>query len=164
MSKILGLAASLVLLVAVPANAQSPTEDAYGGAAGVLGTVAEGSDYTPPVGTSKSVVPAPASSPASASTPAPTAGVAGESVSGGNGSAGSPSASAAPAAGVAGERAASAGDRSGSGQAFTTKPIATAGRLPFTGLDMGLLAAGSLLLVAIGFGLRRFGHSASQPV
>lgn len=31
----------------------------------------------------------------------------------------------------------------------------TAANLPFTGLDLGLIAAGGIMLVALGFGMRR---------
>jgi len=44
----------------------------------------------------------------------------------------------------------------------TTKPapkpaatVTTSGTLPFTGVDLGVFAAGGVLLVATGFGLRR---------
>lgn len=35
----------------------------------------------------------------------------------------------------------------------------TASTLPFSGLDLGLIAAGGLMLVALGFGLRRATHT-----
>jgi hypothetical protein len=37
-----------------------------------------------------------------------------------------------------------------------TTSATTTGTLPFTGLDVGFLAGGGLLLTATGFGLRRF--------
>jgi hypothetical protein len=35
----------------------------------------------------------------------------------------------------------------------------TSGTLPFTGLDLGLLVAGGLVLLGTGFGIRRLGRS-----
>lgn len=153
MTRMLGLAASLVLLIAAPAAAQNATTDAYGGAAGVLGEVASG-------GSAPSATDAPAGdSPdadgaANVSEPggegSPAGGVAGVTASGSE-----PGGEGSPAGGFT--RVAAGGEASDSAPS-TTQPIATSGSLPFTGLDVGLLAAGSVLLIALGFGLRRFGR------
>ena len=49
------------------------------------------------------------------------------------------------------------------GTASTSSPKATsAGSLPFTGSDLGVLAAAGGLLLALGFGLRRLTHHPVQ--
>lgn len=45
--------------------------------------------------------------------------------------------------------------------ASTTSPSSSSGSLPFTGLDVGLVAAGGLVLVATGLALRRLGKARS---
>lgn len=152
MSRMLGLAVVLVLVVAAPASAQSPTTDGYGGAAGVLGEVASG-NTTPPT----------SGAPTDGAPGTDTVGAAGVTESGGDapasGTAGVAAGGDAPASGTAGVTA-NGGSVSGDAP-FATKPIATAGSLPFTGLDIGFLAAGSILLVALGFGLRKYGGRTS---
>nr|MBA2347887.1 hypothetical protein [Solirubrobacterales bacterium] len=142
----------MALLMAAPATAQNATTDAYGGAAGVLGEVAKGGSA--PSGTGAPAGGSPdaagvAGVSESGEDGAPAAGVAGVSESGGEGS---------PGRGFT--RVAADGQASDSASP-TAQPIATSGRLPFTGLDVGLLAAGSMLLLALGFGLRRFGRSSA---
>ena len=127
MSKIIGLAAVLVLMIAAPAAAQtSPTQDAYGGAAGEVAGVSERGS-------------APDRGVAGVDrTPAGEGGVRGVSEGGGS----APDTGAArPSAGTP-----------------VSQPLATSDRLPFTGLDVGFMAAGSLLLVTLGFMLRWLGR------
>jgi hypothetical protein len=42
-------------------------------------------------------------------------------------------------------------------------PVAETNSLPFTGADLGILAAAGALMLAFGFGLRRLTHSPSRP-
>ena len=44
-------------------------------------------------------------------------------------------------------------------QALGAQAVKTSGGLPFTGLDLALMAAGGLLLVAAGTTLRKLGHA-----
>ena len=44
-------------------------------------------------------------------------------------------------------------------QALGAQAVKTSGGLPFTGLDLALMAVGSLLLVAAGTTLRKLGHA-----
>lgn len=48
------------------------------------------------------------------------------------------------------------GGQQGGEQSSTTPPVKSSGGLPFTGLDLALIAFGGLLLLAFGAGLRRF--------
>lgn len=147
-------AASITVLVAAtPAAAQGPTTDAYGGAGGVVQNVAPG-----PADGGEAGVLGERDSGAAPATIVPTA-------------PGNPGPTGDEPAGVLGERdSGSAAPVQGASEAPETapsvapvstgaQPIATTGRLPFTGLDMGLLAIGSLLLVAAGIGLRRLGRT-----
>ena len=47
-------------------------------------------------------------------------------------------------------------------QALGAQAVKTTGGLPFTGLDLALMAVGGLLLVGAGTTLRKFGHSRQQ--
>ena len=47
-------------------------------------------------------------------------------------------------------------------QALGAQAVKTSGGLPFTGLDLALMAVGGLLLVAAGTTLRKLGHARQQ--
>jgi hypothetical protein len=47
------------------------------------------------------------------------------------------------------------------GGTATTPPVKSTGGLPFTGLDLALIAIGAMLLLAFGAGLRRFARRAN---
>ena len=161
MSRIVGLTAVLLALFAAPAAGQLPTTDAYGGAGGLLGEVASG-ERTPSGGTA-------GRSAGGGSTPSggtagesagggstPSGGIAGESASGGSTPSGTVAAGES-ASDVRGEEASAV-----STGAPISRPLVTTGQLPFTGLDVGFLAAGSMLLVVMGFALRRLGRSSAR--
>jgi len=143
MSKLVGLTVILLCMLGASANAQGPTLDAYGGAAGVLGDVATGGSGPG----AKPIVP-----PSPGIVPEPRGGL-------------------GPDTGNDDVLAAKSGvrtgtDDSGTGPAptFVAQPMTTRASLPFTGLDLGFLAAGSVLLVAVGFGLRRMGRVDREAV
>jgi opacity protein-like surface antigen len=50
----------------------------------------------------------------------------------------------------------------GGGGGNETQSSGTSGSLPFTGADLGILAAAGGLLVGLGFGLRRLTHRPTQ--
>jgi hypothetical protein len=54
-----------------------------------------------------------------------------------------------------------AGGQQGGEESSTTPPVQSSGGLPFTGLDLALIAFGGLLLLAFGAGLRRFARRTS---
>lgn len=54
-------------------------------------------------------------------------------------------------------------DESESSPAPAASAPAESSSLPFTGADLGVLAAAGLLMLALGFGLRRLTHHPSQP-
>ncbi len=133
---------SLILVLVLGtagASAQSPVVDAYGGQAGVAGTVAVSGD-TPT---------------------APTAaaqGTLGATANGTNGA-------AAAAAGPSDNGVAGAGVNGTAPTAVASAPRALDGdSLPFTGFDVALLAVGGIALLALGFTLRRLSRQPHLPV
>jgi hypothetical protein len=58
---------------------------------------------------------------------------------------------------VAGVPASGVGPEAGGGQAPAAVQATDSGSLPFTGLEIGLVAGGGLLLLAAGFTLRQIG-------
>jgi hypothetical protein len=59
---------------------------------------------------------------------------------------------------VSGLQQGSGGGGGGNAPASTPANASKAGNLPFTGSDLGVLAAAGGLLLAVGFGLRRLTH------
>jgi hypothetical protein len=142
---ILGILAALA--VAPAASAQAPVTNTYGGqGANVVGTTA------------------PSASAPAAQTPASPAAPAAESDS-----VGSPSDEASGEAPASSERPATQRDATGS--AGNSAPVsaavplteaAPAEGLPFTGLDLAIIAGGGLALLMLGVGMRRLASMAPR--
>ena len=120
---------SLMLFAAAPAAAQGPAQNTYGGAGGVIGEVAPPA-ATPPV------------QQVQGEQPVPQGEVLPEEV---------PAEEGAPTQNVAGI----VEDEPG----VTARGREQGGALPFTGLDIGLLVSGGLLLLAMGVGMRRLSRT-----
>lgn len=138
--------------VAAPVHAQGPTLDGYGGAGGVI------DEGTPDEGGVLGVT----------ETGGPSAGTPFEGAPAGTTEAGGPAGSVlgvTESGGPAGTSDAGGPGAGGPGASVpgaTASPRAVEGTLPFTGLDVLLLASGGLLLVGMGLGMRRFAHVAAR--
>jgi hypothetical protein len=122
----------LALALSAPAHAQNAVGDAYGGAGAISNSVTPSGD---PTG-------APAVSNAQSEVPASTAGS-----SAGAGADDAQGAVAADSSRVPATTAVAS--------AAAATPALSGDRLPFTGLDVGLMLVGGVLLLALGFGMRR---------
>lgn len=131
MSKISILTIGFTLVWAAPVMAQAPPLDTYGGAGGVLGDIQEG-DVPGEGGVQGDVV----------SGQPDQGGVLGEIQTGDE-------------AGVRGE----VQDDAVAGETARGTTPGASGTLPFTGLDLGLMALGAMLLLGIGVGVRRVSRS-----
>ena len=143
MKQIAAIAGMCVALGAASvAYADDSATNAYGGAGGDVPTIVTPSSGGPSVSQVTAAPTTQSGAPTTQSGSAPV--VAGAHAVKGAAAQSAPAAAAAPTAAVT-----------------PARPAASAGSLPFTGLDVGLMAAGGLLLLGFGLAMRRLSRRAA---